>query len=446
MTSLLMSPRGRVLPTLSRVRIGDGATYRYTGTRGASRIRLHDGELTLSVGDSGSGTSGSTVTFKEVFYASGVTNTIRFTMASLEMLAGQQITASGLTKYYSGLRLTDTGGNLAFQMYGDDATDRISFQTDYGNTGTWTERMAIIAQTGNVGIGTTTPGALLDVQGAAQFGTGNVNLITSAGKIAGLSTTYFQTDTSANLAGIITDETGSGALVFGTSPTITTPTIGTSLTLGADTISDFTGTGLTVSGGALTVSGVPASSLSLTHGYVYRGSSANTAEATSSLCMLRTAATSASAPPLPLNNSPSRATATLTARLRHPNSLPPPPSPSLQPPPPPAKPLASSTSTARRLFTLTAKTKTAKTTSLSDLTQGIKPQEETAGMRESTISALAPERSDHWRQAGTMSPLAMRRCKTRHLLPILRPLAIAHWQTIQLGPIPILPMEATIPL
>ncbi|GIW68367.1 MAG: hypothetical protein KatS3mg099_315 [Candidatus Parcubacteria bacterium] len=91
----------------------------------------------------------------------------------------------------------------------------------------------------------------VDFQSSAQFGTGNVNLITSAGKIAGLSTTYFQTDTSANLAGIITDETGSGALVFGTSPTITTPTIGTSLTLGADTISDFTGTGLTVSAGAL---------------------------------------------------------------------------------------------------------------------------------------------------------------------------------------------------
>ncbi len=70
-----------------------------------------------------------------------------------------------------------------------------------------------------LGVGTSTPGALLDVQGAAQFGTGNVNLITSAGKIAGLSSTYFNTDTSANLASIITDETGSGSLVFSSSPT-----------------------------------------------------------------------------------------------------------------------------------------------------------------------------------------------------------------------------------
>ncbi|GIW68371.1 MAG: hypothetical protein KatS3mg099_319 [Candidatus Parcubacteria bacterium] len=138
-------------------------------------------------------------------------------------------------------------------------TNGYTYRGSSANTAEATSTL-FVADSGNVGIGTTTPGALLDVQGAAQFGTGNVNLITSAGKIAGLSTTYFQTDTSANLAGIITDETGSGALVFGTSPTITTPTIGTSLTLGADTISDFTGTGLTVSAGALT-DHVPASSL-----------------------------------------------------------------------------------------------------------------------------------------------------------------------------------------
>jgi hypothetical protein len=37
--------------------------------------------------------------------------------------------------------------------------------------------------------------------------------------------TFLATPTSANLAAAVTGETGSGALVFGTSPTITTPTI-----------------------------------------------------------------------------------------------------------------------------------------------------------------------------------------------------------------------------
>lgn len=48
----------------------------------------------------------------------------------------------------------------------------------------------------------------------------------------------FAATTSAQLAGVISDETGSGALVFATSPTLTTPTLGvascTSLAVGAN--------------------------------------------------------------------------------------------------------------------------------------------------------------------------------------------------------------------
>jgi len=48
--------------------------------------------------------------------------------------------------------------------------------------------------------------------------------------ISGLGTgvaTFLATPSSANLATVVTDETGSGSLVFGTSPTITTPVINT---------------------------------------------------------------------------------------------------------------------------------------------------------------------------------------------------------------------------
>jgi hypothetical protein len=62
----------------------------------------------------------------------------------------------------------------------------------------------------------------------ANGGTG----ITSFG--TGIAT-FLGTPSSANLAATVTDETGSGALVFGTSPTLTTPNIGaataTSITL-----------------------------------------------------------------------------------------------------------------------------------------------------------------------------------------------------------------------
>jgi len=56
----------------------------------------------------------------------------------------------------------------------------------------------------------------------------NVTITPAVGSITGLGTgvaTFLATPSSANLATAVTDETGSGALVFGTSPTIATPTI-----------------------------------------------------------------------------------------------------------------------------------------------------------------------------------------------------------------------------
>ncbi len=69
-------------------------------------------------------------------------------------------------------------------------------------------------------------------------------------KLTGTPTTfsgYGISDTSSNLATAITDETGSGALVFGTSPTLTTPT------LGAATATSINGLTITSSTGTLTI-------------------------------------------------------------------------------------------------------------------------------------------------------------------------------------------------
>jgi hypothetical protein len=74
--------------------------------------------------------------------------------------------------------------------------------------------------------------------------TGNADTATTAttasavavGGITGLGSnvaTFLATPTSANLASAVTNETGSGALVFGTSPTIDTPSLTATLTAGA---------------------------------------------------------------------------------------------------------------------------------------------------------------------------------------------------------------------
>lgn len=82
---------------------------------------------------------------------------------------------------------------------------------------------------------------------------------------------FLVTPTSSNLANVVTDETGSGALVFGTSPTLTTPILGVasgaSLALTGTTPSTSNSTGaMTVAGGAgiggaLNASSVTTSSL-----------------------------------------------------------------------------------------------------------------------------------------------------------------------------------------
>ncbi|MER2626216.1 MAG: hypothetical protein ABTS22_20055 [Accumulibacter sp.] len=67
--------------------------------------------------------------------------------------------------------------------------------------------------------------------------------------------TFLTTPSSANLAAAVTDETGSGALVFATSPTLTTPTINTAASVGGTWTAVATWTlpahtlGGTVSGG-----------------------------------------------------------------------------------------------------------------------------------------------------------------------------------------------------
>ncbi len=74
--------------------------------------------------------------------------------------------------------------------------------------------------------------------------------------------TFLGTPSSANLAAAVTDETGSGALVFATSPTLTTPTINTAASVGGTWTAAATWTlpahtlGGTVSGGGQQINNV----------------------------------------------------------------------------------------------------------------------------------------------------------------------------------------------
>lgn len=79
------------------------------------------------------------------------------------------------------------------------------------------------------GSATATPVFAVNAQGQITSVT-NTTITPAIGNVTGLGTgvaTFLATPTSANLAAIVSDETGSGALVFAQSPTLITPALGT---------------------------------------------------------------------------------------------------------------------------------------------------------------------------------------------------------------------------
>lgn len=73
-------------------------------------------------------------------------------------------------------------------------------------------------------LGTPTSGTLTSCTG--------LPISTGVSGLASGAATFLGTATSANLAALVSDETGSGALVFATSPSLTTPTINTAASVG----------------------------------------------------------------------------------------------------------------------------------------------------------------------------------------------------------------------
>ncbi len=112
---------------------------------------------------------------------------------------------------------------------GDVTSAGSSFDGTANNTNAYT----LATVNSNVGtFGSTTQSVQFTVNGKGLItAAANVTITPAVGSITGLGTgvaTFLATPSSANLAAAVTGETGSGALVFGTAPTITGATITTS--------------------------------------------------------------------------------------------------------------------------------------------------------------------------------------------------------------------------
>jgi len=98
--------------------------------------------------------------------------------------------------------------------------------------------------------------------------------------------TFLATPSSANLAAAVTDETGSGALVFATSPSLTTPTIGVATATSINKVAitaPATSATLTIANGktltansSLTLAGVDAKTLTVNNSLTLAGTDATT--------------------------------------------------------------------------------------------------------------------------------------------------------------------------
>lgn len=162
-------------------------------------------------------------------------------------------TATGTSNRLDVANGSGVGGNPTFDISASYVGQSSITTLGTVTTGTWSAT-AIAANKGGTGQTSYTTGdilyassssalsALADVATGNALISGGVGAAPSWGKIgisthvSGLGTnvaTFLGTPSSANLAAAITDETGSGALVFGTSPTIATATLSSPTISGA---------------------------------------------------------------------------------------------------------------------------------------------------------------------------------------------------------------------
>jgi hypothetical protein len=166
---------------------------------------------------------------------SGLQTKMTFTANPTAVGDGQQI----IWQWYNGGSPITTAA-ITTEAAGS-TNDKLLFKTSYGGSvGTSLDLTYTLATfSGSI----SSLGESYRTSSTFTYGTGAAATHRTALGLTTLATTtpaanvatFLETPSSANLAAAVTDETGSGSLVFATSPSLTSPTIGTSATFNATT-------------------------------------------------------------------------------------------------------------------------------------------------------------------------------------------------------------------
>lgn len=219
-----------------------GGTLTFTGTNPV-QTAITDDTVTISVDDATTTTKGiasfATADFTVTSGAVAISNVNLGTQTSGNYAADVTVTAS------TGLSITGAAGEgTSYVLAGVDATTAVKGVASFSSDNFAVTSGAVTIKDGGVSNAELVNSSITINSTAVSLGGSITGLAVTSGTLA-----QFAATTSLQLAGVIDDETGSGALVFATSPTLVTPVLGvataTSITGSSTTLTLAAGVGVT---------------------------------------------------------------------------------------------------------------------------------------------------------------------------------------------------------